>query len=92
MESGTPLWLSAVWGTSGSDVFAAGYNGLILHYDGRLFHYDGNQWRNHLSPTEETIRGIWGDGVGNLFAVGEEGLIHHYNGVNWRNLSPPVSR
>ena len=34
MPSGTSENLSAVWGSSGSDVFAVGFNGTILHYDG----------------------------------------------------------
>ena len=34
IESGTQRMLNAVWGSSESDVFAAGTLGTILHYDG----------------------------------------------------------
>ena len=34
MTSGTTEELNGVWGSSGSDVFAVGYDGLILHYNG----------------------------------------------------------
>jgi hypothetical protein len=32
MNSGSDAWLNGVWSSSGSDVFAVGYNGVILHY------------------------------------------------------------
>ena len=35
MASGTARMLNDVWGSSGSDVFAASDNGTVLHYDGR---------------------------------------------------------
>jgi hypothetical protein len=34
MSSGTTERLYGVWGSSGSDVFAVGHNGTILHYGG----------------------------------------------------------
>ena len=34
MDSGTTDTLWGVWGSSGSDVFAVGDNGTILHYNG----------------------------------------------------------
>jgi hypothetical protein len=27
--------LNSIWGSSGSDVFAVGYGGTIMHYDGK---------------------------------------------------------
>jgi hypothetical protein len=32
MTSGTSNWLWGVWGSSGSDVFAVGSSGTILHH------------------------------------------------------------
>ena len=32
MSSGTTEWLYGVWGSCGSDVFAVGDSGTILHY------------------------------------------------------------
>jgi hypothetical protein len=34
MDSGTGNHLEGIWGSSGSDVFAVGYGGTILHYSG----------------------------------------------------------
>jgi hypothetical protein len=34
MNSGTSNSVECVWGSSGSDVFAVGDKGTILHYDG----------------------------------------------------------
>ncbi|MCX5902526.1 MAG: hypothetical protein NTV89_03450, partial [Proteobacteria bacterium] len=36
MTSGMTPFLHGVWGSSGSDVFAVGYHGTVLHYDGAV--------------------------------------------------------
>jgi hypothetical protein len=37
MESGTTATLYGVWGSTGTDVFAVGTVGSILHYDGSIW-------------------------------------------------------
>ena len=49
--------LRDVWGSSGTDVFAVGDVGTIIHYDGDL-------WTVMKSETEETLRGVGGSSGG----------------------------
>jgi hypothetical protein len=42
-----------VWGSSGSDVFAVGSNGTILHYD-------GSSWSSMTSGTSAWLFGVGG--------------------------------
>ena len=63
--------LTAVWGSSGSDVFAVGDLGTILHYD-------GSSWSAMSSGTTNDLWGVWGSSGSNVFAVGDFGTILHY--------------
>jgi PKD repeat protein len=62
------LW----WGSSGSDVFAVGLFGTILHYDGAT-------WSAMSSGTAKYLLGVWGSSGSDVFAVGWEGTILHYS-------------
>lgn len=75
--SGTENLLFGVWGSSGSDVFAVGEAGTILHYD-------GESWSTQSSPTSDNLYAVWGSGANDVFAVGGlVGTILHYNGETW---------
>ena len=52
-----------VWGTSGTDVFAVGQGGTILHYD-------GTTWSEMESVAANCLHGIWGSSSTDVFAVG----------------------
>ena len=69
-------YLSGVWGFSGSDVFAVGEGGTILHYD-------GTEWAPMSSGTTSNLEEVWGTARNNVYAVGEDGTILHYNGTEW---------
>ena len=69
-------FLKGVWGSSATDVFAVGENGMILHYDGM-------EWIKMKSPTVEHLYGVWGSSSSNVYAVGALGTILHYNGLIW---------
>ncbi len=69
-------FLKGVWGSSATDVFAVGENGMILHYDGL-------EWIKMKSPTVEHLYGVWGSSPSNVYAVGASGTIIHYNGLVW---------
>jgi uncharacterized repeat protein (TIGR01451 family) len=71
-----------VWGTSGSDVFAVGSDGTILHYD-------GTTWSPMSSGTTKGLRGVWGSSGSDVFAVGSDGTILHYDGSDWNPMSNP---
>ena len=76
MTSGTTNNLNGLWGSSGSDVFAVGDSGTILHYD-------GTAWSAVPSPTTDNLNGIWGNSATHAFAVGDNGTILQYDGLNW---------
>jgi hypothetical protein len=70
------LFLDDVWGSAPDDVFAVGYDGVILHYDGA-------GWQPmEASGGVASLCAVWGPaGTGeamDLFAVGEGGRIVRY--------------
>jgi hypothetical protein len=73
MASWTIAPLYGVWGSSGSDVFAVGGGGTILHYNGFI-------WSSMASGTTNGLRDVWGSSESDVFAVGEGGTILHYGG------------
>jgi hypothetical protein len=73
----------SLWGTSSSDLFACGANGLILHFD-------GTRWSRMESGTNHSLYGIWGAGArvyatGGTSTTGIGVLLTRENGV-WRKL------
>jgi inositol transport system substrate-binding protein len=71
--------LSGVWGSSGSDVFAVGQAGTILHYDGQA-------WSPMSSGTPYNLWAVCGSSADDIFAVGERGTILHYDGHVWTSM------
>jgi len=85
--------IADIWGTSGTNVFAVGHLGAILHYDG-----DGNNdgtpdeiWEVMVSTVgvDNDLRDIWGTSETNIFAVGR-GRVLNYNGSIWTDISSTV--
>ncbi len=70
--------LRAVWGASGSDVFAVGDIGTILHTTD-----SGSTWTPMTSGTGVNIYGVWGTSGTNVIAVGDSGNILSFNGTSW---------
>ena len=66
----------AVWGATGSNVFAVGDYGNI-------WRYDGTSWTAQPSGTSKSLLGVWGSGGTDVFAVGGWGTILHYDGTRW---------
>ena len=69
-----------MWGSSGSNVFAVGTGGTILHYD-------GSSWSAMSSGTTRSLYGVWGSSGNDVFAVGNGGTILHYDGSSWSAMS-----
>ncbi|MDZ7697390.1 MAG: hypothetical protein U5R49_10860 [Deltaproteobacteria bacterium] len=70
-----------LWGSSGTDVFAVGYPGII--------HFDGTAWTkmNGISTApQEYVYAVWGNSASNVFAGGLDGHIHHYDGTSWTDM------
>ena len=77
--------VASVWGSSGTDVFAVGDKGTILHYD-------GDSWDPMNSGTQAELKGVWGSGAGDVFAAGYigssgAGVIVHYDGNSWTPMN-----
>ena len=80
--------LSDVWGAAPNDVYAVGFQGVILHYDGKA-------WTPMTSGTTADLEGLWGyvlkDDLGaivkkDLFAVGASGTVLRSDGTTWTAL------
>ena len=78
--AGTTQDILRLWGNSGNDVFAVGYEGTILHYN-------GTSWSAQNSGTTQDILSVWGNSASDVFAVGGNGVILHYNGTSWSALN-----
>ncbi len=76
MTSNSDVPLFGVWGSSGSNVFAVGADGVILHFD-------GTNWGAMTSDTNVALFGAWGSSDSDVFAVGSNGVILHYDGTSW---------
>ncbi len=79
----TGIGLQDVW-QSGSEIFAVGASGTIMHYDGTV-------WTKMDSGTTEKLYGVWGITVNNVFAVGDNGTILQYNGSVWSSMTSSTS-
>lgn len=71
-----PAALQSVWGSSGSDVYAVGRQGTILHYD-------GSTWSALSTGRYEWLQGIWGSSSQDVFVAGAQDSILHYDGARW---------
>lgn len=81
--------LRSVWGDSGKDVYAVGYDSVSV-YDGHgglinrgetaqnLVHYDGESWSRVDLKVNNPIKAVWGSGPEDIFIVGDNGTILHY--------------
>jgi hypothetical protein len=92
--------LAAIWGTSGSDVFAVGelFVNVSLSHE-YIVHYDGVQWSQMRVSGGDWIKlhDVWGSSVTDVYAVGDyqphdsdpsefRAVILHYNGQTWSEV------
>ncbi len=75
--------LQDVGGFSGSDVFAVGVGGTIVHFDGFT-------WSPQTSGVVWRLNGVWGSSPTDVFAVGDNGVLH-YNGTSWSPQTLPTT-
>jgi hypothetical protein len=91
-----------VWGTSASDVWAAGASAA-----GPIWHFDGSSW-SHVAtpPLSGVLNAVWGACPNDVWAVGERppvnqggvvssgGVLWHFDGQSWSEVSisglPPL--
>ncbi len=74
--------LLCVWGTSASDVFAAG-GPLGNGGSSAMLHYDGTSWTTLAPGGTETLWWTHGTSDTDVWAVGENGRITHYDGTSF---------
>ncbi|HVN71142.1 MAG TPA: Ig-like domain-containing protein [Desulfomonilia bacterium] len=74
--------INAIWGSSVSNVFAVGDQGVILHFD-------GNTWSEMASTGTAGINlfSVWGISGNNVYAGGIDGNLFHFNGSAWLTVS-----
>ncbi|MEO6527233.1 MAG: hypothetical protein ABIP93_11455 [Gemmatimonadaceae bacterium] len=64
-----------IWGSSATDIWVAGANGVLLHFTG------GAWTRQSLGSA--IITGLWGTSANDVYATNEAGDVFHYNGTSW---------
>lgn len=81
--------LNWVHGTSASDVFFGGNEGVILHWDGR-------RWEKQETPTFLPVWGLWANAPDDVWAVGGDNnartppLVMRYDGSRWQVAAIPT--
>jgi hypothetical protein len=81
--------LDWVHGTSASDVFVGGLDGIILHFDGK-------SWVKQATPVTTPVWGIWAVAPDDVWAVGGDNVLGgppfvlHYDGAQWSLAPTPV--
>jgi PKD repeat protein len=73
-----------LWGTSATDVFAAGHGGKVLHYD-------GTSWSTSFSSIDFLNMDVWGSSEHDVFVVGWAAKILHYDGTLWSLMTSGMS-
>ncbi|MFH0801224.1 MAG: IPT/TIG domain-containing protein [bacterium] len=78
MSSGVTSEIYGGWCYTGSDAFAVGSNGTVIHYNGTSWGGAAN------SGTTAKLNAVYGiiDST-SVYAVGDSGTIIHYNGISW---------
>ncbi|HBI14961.1 MAG TPA: hypothetical protein DDY20_05530 [Desulfobulbaceae bacterium] len=71
--------LKGIWGSSASNIWAVGDDGIILHYN-------GSNWTS-VTRARARLYDIWGSSSTNIYAVGLFGTILRYNGASWSYVS-----
>src|SRR3989441_10853505 len=74
--SGGAYEVGGIWGSSGTDLFAVGSLGHIVHFD-------GTSWNPMPSATTRYLPRVWGSSPLNVFAVGDSGTIVRFDGSAW---------
>jgi len=82
-------FLEALWGSSGTDVYAVGYEHDTTSV-GRVLHYDGISWEEVLI-TEEYARfnAVWGSGADDVYVGESGGYLYRFDGDGWSHVEVP---
>jgi hypothetical protein len=83
-ESVRGVTFRSVW-SSGSDVYAVGAQGTILHSG-------TTGWTPVASPVKMILNSVWGSSDSDVFVVGNKGPILHYDGSGWDMMDSPTNK
>ncbi len=90
--------LSAVWGTSVTNVYAVGRKGPYPDSEGVVIHYNGSTWQTVMDGgLADNLYAIWGSSASDIYAVGyqrhpdsvyydRQGVVLHYDGSVWGKI------
>jgi hypothetical protein len=71
--------LTAVWGSSKTDVWAAGSGGTVLHWDGAAWKPTPVPSPTNL-PIKNTFHGLWGSGPNDVWLASATNVVFHTDG------------
>jgi hypothetical protein len=80
MSSSTSQSLYSVWGSSASDVWATGVQGVAVHYV-------GGKWSVQSPASTGLIWSVSGTSAGNVYAIDSNGALFHFDGTSWSATS-----
>jgi len=76
--------ISSLWGSSGSNIYAAGEQGL-------LYQYDGENWNNLQSGPLDLLNGVCAGSDNTIIAVGESGVSIKWIPDGWETIDTGVT-
>jgi len=80
----TTTTLSAIRGTSASDIWAVGASGTAVHFD-------GSSWTEFPTGVTANLTRLVVLGQNDAYAVGAAGTIVHWNGTAWSQMTSGVT-
>jgi hypothetical protein len=83
ISSGVTKDINSLWRAVGSNIFAVGQSGTIIHYN-------GSTWTSMGSGTTNDLNYVWGAADTDVFAVGKSGVVTHYDGSMWTLMDSGV--
>lgn len=74
--------VTAIWGTSDSDLHAATFQGSV-------YHWDGSSWQELATGVRSGLNHLHGTARDDVYCVGEQGVVLHFDGRRWSRLPYP---
>lgn len=74
--------VTAVWGTSDSNVFLATASGSV-------YRWDGDRWQETPTSTDASLTKLHGAAADDAYVVGYRGTVAHWDGQTWATVPAP---
>ncbi len=82
--------ISALWGTSSTNVYAAGrLKAPNTGPYGVVYHFDGQTWTK-VATGARSFRAIWGSGPDDIWVGGQGYSLVHFDGQTWTETAPQI--